>query len=365
MRVLITSARAPVALEWAQIVLKNGHEVVLADTLQYPLSKSLYGTEYQKVASPRFNLRQYEKDMLKLIAECDFVIPTCEDIFYLTNILETHSYFKVKVFAPSFEMLQTLHNKYRVQKLLNSEVLFPETKLITDPSHIDIDNTQSILKPVFSRFGSDVITDISKKSVANITCSETESWVQQQRIDGEYICNYAVIHHGKVISHVVYKPKYLVNNAAATYFEYIEDKTCDEFIATFAQEHSYHGQIAFDFIRNEEGLFVIECNPRATSGIHLIAPKIDVMESGIVGNEDEPALESCRIGVSVLFMFGLRALFTGTLSALFSDYRKATNVLSKISLSRQVTSFRELFTIARRENITLAEASAFDIEYNG
>ena len=365
MRVLVTSARAPVALEWAQITQKNGHEVILTDTLQQPLSKSLDGAEYKKVASPRFNFEQYEKDMIALIMECDLVIPTGEDIFYLTKIIETNSALKKKVFAPSFQALKILHDKYRVQELLNSKVLFPKTTLITDKSDIDINDTQSLLKPVFSRFGSDIITDISKDIVANITCSEAEPWVQQQKIEGEYICNYAVIKHGEVISHVVYKPKYLVNNAAATYFEYTEDTACDAFITAFAKEHSYHGQIAFDFIKNEEGLFVIECNPRATSGIHLIAPQIGVKESGVVATEHELMRESCRVGASVLFMFGLHALLNGNLSKLFSDYRKATNVLSKISLVKQLVSFKELLTIARREHITLAEASAFDIEYNG
>lgn len=365
MRILITSARAPVALEWAQIALKNRHDVVVVDTLQHPLSKSLSGAEYKRVASPRFAFRQYKKDMIPLIEESDFVIPTCEDIFYLAIIIEKNSELKKKVFAPSFQTLKTLHDKYRVQELLNDEVLFPETKLITDKSDIDTNDKYSILKPVYSRFGSDIITSISKQNILNITCSETEPWVQQRKVDGEYICNYAVINHGKIVSHIVYKPRYLVNNAAATYFEYIEDATCDAFISSFAQEHSYHGQIAFDFIRNDEGLFVIECNPRATSGIHLCAPKIDIVGNSVSIVEHESIRESCRVGASMIFMFSSRALLNWTLGKLFSDYRKATNVLANIPLVKQLTSFKELFTIARQERITLAEASAFDIEYNG
>jgi glutathione synthase/RimK-type ligase-like ATP-grasp enzyme len=365
MKILITSARAPVALEWVQIALKSGHNVVLVDTLEHPLSKSLSGTEYQKVASPRFAFHQYKKDMLTLIAECDFVIPTCEDIFYLTKIVGTDSKLKKKVFAPSFETLKTLHDKYRVQELLNSEVLFPETKLITEKSDIDIHNPHSILKPVYSRFGSNIITNISEESISGIICNETEPWVQQQKVDGEYICSYAVINHGKVVSHVVYKPKYLVNNAAATYFEYTEDTRCDAFISAFAKEHSYHGQIAFDFIRNEEGLFVIECNPRATSGIHLLASKIAISSTNIASIKGESIYGSCRLGPTLLFMFGLRAFIAGTIVKLFYDYRKASNVLSKISIVNQLMSLKELHTIARRERITLAEASSFDIEYNG
>lgn len=365
MRVLITSARAPVALEWAQIALAGNHEVVLIDTLNNPLSRSLRGTTYRKVPSPRFHFEQYKKHIIELIAQCDFVIPTCEDIFYLTSATESQPELQKKVFAPSFQTLQVLHNKQLVQELLNDVVLFPETKLITDKSQIDINNNETILKPVFSRFGSQIVTNISKENIVDVSCSESEPWIQQERIEGEYLCSYAVIYHGTVVNHVVYKPKYLVNNAAATYFEYTEDRDCNEFIAAFAEEHSYHGQVAFDFIKNDKGLYVIECNPRATSGLHLIAQKVSVTESGIASNEDGSMLESCRVGSSLLFMFGFKTLFTGTLRTLLLDYRKATDVLSRISLLKQLVSFKELFMSARKEKITLAEASAFDIEYNG
>ncbi|MFX4282809.1 hypothetical protein ACOL3J_11110, partial [Aliarcobacter butzleri] len=79
-----------------------------------------------------------------------------------------------------------------------------------------------------------------------------------------------------VISHVIYKPKYLLNQAASTYFEYYDDRRLDDFIKKFAQNTNYTGQVAFDFIDDGEDIYILECNPRATSGLHLISTAINI-----------------------------------------------------------------------------------------
>jgi hypothetical protein len=41
-------------------------------------------------------------------------------------------------------------------------------------------------------------------------------------------------------------------------------------VAAFCQREHVTGQIAFDFIVNDAGPTAIECNPRLTSGVHLL-----------------------------------------------------------------------------------------------
>jgi len=54
MNVLITGARAPVALEWARMALSAGHSVWMMDCLKYPLGRNLTGIQgYCQVPKPR------------------------------------------------------------------------------------------------------------------------------------------------------------------------------------------------------------------------------------------------------------------------------------------------------------------------
>jgi glutathione synthase/RimK-type ligase-like ATP-grasp enzyme len=363
MKILITCPRAPVAIEWARIAQRDGHLVTFIDSLKNPLGRHLRATSYVRVPSPRFAFEEYRQQILTLISEHDLIIPTCEDIFYITKAVQGTT-FKHKVFAPDFDSLLGLHNKFTVQNYLNKNVKFPKTRILTNIDQIDYSNQNSILKPVFSRFGTQLVTKISKEETASIVINNISPWIQQEKIEGKYICNYAVIVSGFVISHAVYRPRYLVNNAASTYFEYIDNVTCDSFIKEFAELTKFTGQVAFDFIENEEGLFVIECNPRGTSGLHLICNQIEITDTGLLA-KNAKAFESCRVGKSIIYMFGVSALLNGTLKDLLKDYKKSRDVISDIPVMAQILAFVEIFIIKLRHKISFAEATAHNIEYNG
>jgi hypothetical protein len=188
--------------------------------------------------------------------------------------------------------------------------------------------------------------------------------VQQQFIHGKPLCNYAVIQNGKVISHVVYTPKYLVNHAASTYFEYTESKKCNLFIEQFAKDTKYNGQVAFDFIDDGTDLYVLECNPRATSGLHLISNSIEYNEGVFVSNQSQPH-ESCRVSASIYVMFGLQYLLSGRLKELRKDYKKAFNVARDIPIYAQLLTFLEMIGRMLYYRVPFTTASTFDIEYDG
>ena len=52
----------------------------------------------------------------------------------------------------------------------------------------------------------------------------------------------------------------------------MEHAAARAWVETFVAREGYTGQIAFDFIETEAGvMYALECNPRATSGVHLLA----------------------------------------------------------------------------------------------
>ncbi|WP_418178888.1 hypothetical protein ACNSOO_07795 [Aliarcobacter lanthieri] len=256
MKILITCPRAPISIEWIKIAKQSNYDVILVDSLDYPIG-IFYDKKipYFKVASPKIDFKTYEKQMKELFLEVDIVIPNCEDIFFLSKIKDKINS-KVLFFMPSNKLLFELHNKFIFHRYLNNHIRIPKTKLITKKEDIKED-INTILKPIFSRFGRDVIREVTKEKTKNIYISKDFPWVQQEYIRGFSLCNYAICQNGEVISHVIYKPKYLLNQAASTYFEYYEDKRIANFIKEFAKDTNYTGQVAFDFIDDEKDIYIL------------------------------------------------------------------------------------------------------------
>lgn len=364
MKILITCPRAPISVEWVKIALKAGHDVILVDSLDYPIGIFYKETTYIKVPSPRIDFDGYKNSMLQLFDKVDLVIPNCEDIFYLSQVKDSVDV-DCKFLMPDSNKLLQLHNKFEFfDSLNNQQIKFPKTKLITKTDEIDL-NFNSVLKPVFSRFGANVVRTVNQDTIKNLYISKNYPWVQQQFIDGKPICNYAICDYGQVVSHTVYKPMYLLNKAAASYFRYIEDIRCDKFIQQFAKDNHYHGQIAFDFIDNGEFLYILECNPRATSGLHIVSDSLSISADGTIEYSNNISQDSYRVGMSLFLLFSFKALLKGEFLQLIKDHFRAKDVLDPLPWYGQFLSLYEMVKRSFIYKKSLTTASTFDIEYDG
>lgn len=367
MTVLITCIRAPISIEWIKICKQEGYRVIGVDSLEYPIGKNYKGSEYVQVPSPKLDFQNYKIEMEKLFLQCDLVIPNCEDIFFLIDLYEDNKN-KINFFLPNKQLLFDLHDKYKFQSLLNNHIKIPKTTLITKKEDISIDKN-TILKPVYSRFGRDVIMDISKTTIKSIEVSDKIKWVQQEKIVGFPISNYAVCENGKVIEHSIYLPRYLLNKAASTYFEKYKEERIEEFMKVFVKDNNYNGQIAFDFIDNGKDIYILECNPRATSGLHISSKDINIKidkENNIsfVSNKKENKSIYYRTGISLYLLFGVKSLFNGTFFNLVKDYKQAIDVFKGISIKNQLMSLFEMIKRSFVYKKSITEASTFDIEYD-
>jgi len=250
---------------------------------------------------------------------------------------------------------------------LNDIVEIPMTKYLDNKSQIDT-AYGSVLKPVYSRFGNQVIRavdGVKKHQIDKINMSSTYPWVQQEYIEGFPLCNYAICINGKVISHVVYKPKYLLNKAAATYFEGLQNERLERFIERFAKDNQFTGQVAFDFIEVDDQIYVLECNPRATSGLHLLAQNLQFINKKLVVVSENNRQDACRVGVSLFVFFGLEAISNKQFGTLLCDYKRARDVIKPLPWYAQFLSLVEMLWRAIKHKRSLTSASTFDIEYDG
>ena len=262
--ILITGARSFAALDLARIFTAAGMRVICADSMDKSVSRySGKISRFYKIASPAFQFEEFVSDLQKIITEeqIDFIVPTCEEVFYLGKAKER---LKTVVFAENFDRLELLHNKWKFYELLcKLGFSTPETYLWNGKDSWD---GKWILKPIYSRFAAKI--QVVERTWPKGSENSSNPLIAQKYIEGEKFCSYSICHQGRITAHGIYKVLHSMGIGSAICFQSVIAPDVDDFIHKFVAEIGFTGQIAFDFIRSDK-LYCIECNPRATSGIHL------------------------------------------------------------------------------------------------
>ncbi|WP_142395952.1 ATP-grasp domain-containing protein [Bacillus sp. MYb209] len=281
--VLITGARAPAALHLCRLFHNNGHTVIMADSIPYPLSKVSKSADYfYEIPSPKWKTNESIHALLSIIQRhnVDLLIPTCEEIFYISRHKEELSPF-CHVLVDDFHKLSLLHNKWEfIQLVANLGWQVPTTyrinneQAISSMIHQTPANTPFVLKPIFSRF-SDKVEFITKEAAIKEIMVDKSNYIIQEFIQGTQHCSYSIARSGEVLAHSTYKTVFTAGLGATIAFKHINHPKIEQFVRHIVKELDFSGQIAFDFIITENGDPIpIECNPRTTSGLHLFDEEI-------------------------------------------------------------------------------------------
>lgn len=374
--VLITGARAPVALHAARLFHQDGWRVIMADTPRHPVSaaSTCCGSYYQ-LPSPRYALADYADamDTLLVAEECSLVVPTCEEIFYLARIWQERN-FTAELFAPDLPLLEEVHNKDRFIKLCKHlDLPTPETRLLQSRADLDttLDQCASLVyKPAWSRFADRVLIQPKAGQLSTIIPSPQEPWVAQHYLEGEEICAYGVARNGHLLALGLYHSSWRAGKGAGIYFDSIRDQASLEFVQQFVAKTAWTGQISFDLMRLRDGsILPLECNPRTVSGLHLFRRNNPLLtrDTGTLLEPDMPKPQMIKLA---MWIYALpAAIKSGKTADFFRSLNKAEDVMSwpydPLSKSRQLKSFVEILTLAARKGITPQQASTRDIEWNG
>jgi len=138
-----------------------------------------------------------------------------------------------------------------------------------------------------------------------------------------------------------------------------------EFAMAVVKRLNFTGQIAFDFISGEEGTFVIECNPRATSGVFLLDPSDPLPFFSDHGGPDRWPMELTpkMLSQGMRFYPGRRERR--------EDYLRATDAMFPADdRIRLLPRLRQLWELYRRSKqldngYDLIAAATEDFEWNG
>ncbi len=282
MRVLITSSRMPFALDEVRKLGKEGHHVIAADTFRNaPGSHSRYAASWRVTASPRFDRHGFIRDVLQIVKDesIDLVVPAFEEAFYLSWHLGELTPF-TQVFVSPFETLRRLHDKEAFVKLCQSlHIRVPHTTMVSDGAALRAaiaERSSYFARPAFSRGGVHLLTNTGPLAhvLSLDECEPTEDnpWLVQEYVDGEDICTFSIAHHGNLVAHSTYVHPRELEHSGGIVFESIVNDEGLEVARSIVKETGYHGQISFDFRRTDNGLVLIECNPRPTAGVFVMTP---------------------------------------------------------------------------------------------
>lgn len=376
MHVLILGARAPACLEWARAFDEAEWTVSVGDSLSQPLSRfSRSAQHFVRLPEPRQDPAAWVEALATVIEtqRIDLLLPTCEEVFYLAHGLERLAPL-CQVLTSDFALLHRLHHKGHFAAMTDGWALAtPETRLLTDRQALLAladEAAQWVFKPAYSRFASQTLIRPSTQQLSNVQPTHAAPWVAQRFIEGRELCSFSVLIDGDLRAHSCYHPRYRVGRGSGIYFQPSAPEPVRRFLEQFGRATDYTGQVGFDFIEDRDGRFhVLECNPRATSGVHLFDNQRQSLVSSLSERPErvlEPTPEPRMIALAMLLL----AAPQRALSAPFwRDYAAARDVIVQKgdfwTLAAQVLSLAEIIARAASRRCGLLAASTADIEWNG
>jgi hypothetical protein len=386
-RILLTGGRSFVALDLARQLARLGRQIVVAESVPVHLCRySQYVQKNYLVPQPNSEMEAYINALIDIVRveQIDLLIPTCEEIFFVARELErlrNHC----DVFVAPFAQLKRLHSKWDFnQRASGYGLRVPQTSLVTSQQALQQFIAQNqhpfVLKPVFSRFATHVevveVAEQTTRSFRHLPISEEYPWVAQEYIVGKAFCSYSIARRGKLVAHALYAETFTAGRGTCIHFAQTDSPEIERWVEHFVELEQFTGQIAFDFIVTAAGeIFPLECNPRATSGLHLFWQESRFPALFLESDEcNQPVL---RPETSTQAMIALALLVYGPPT--IHSWKRLKEWLRILSQARDVIFdprdlkpfLYQLFILwfnwkgSRARGLSLQAFSTLDIEWNG
>ena len=376
MRILLTGARAPCTLELARAFSRAGHEVYTADCLVNVLCRhSRSVKKHLVVPAPQFDCNQFARVLTDHLVKynIDLLIPTCEEVLYIAKVRALLPS-TCDVFVDTLEKLERLHNKAAFIELCKQENLSHPKSLVAKSSK-DLEkflrhSNPAIIKPIYSRFGCKNRILTHANEIKNLTITPGNPYLIQEFIKGREYATYTIAKQGKMCAHVTYICDYKYQNGVGVSFQSVTHNKLRKLIEKFVKSQSFTGQLAFDAIEDHSGvLHFLECNPRATSGTHLI-PHSD-LSAAFMSFKSRKKISQNKPRAQLSLMMLPALLKCRTLSQATQWFRNFISTSDVIFDAQdlkpfflQALPYLDMTRLAKRQDVSLQEACTFGIEWN-
>ena len=268
--VLLTLGRLPKALEIARALDSAGCRVIVAEPLRWHVCKpsNSVASSYT-VTAPNVDLDKYLRELLDIIMQedIDLVVPISEEAVYV-SLLHGRLPSDVRLACPLFEQMDLLNNKLSFADwAIEHNLSVPPTFAAhTDEASELASRKNYVLKP--SNGYSGVGVKLRQKGEILDVCEP--GLIVQEQIQGRHISSLSLLKNGHDLCTVLYEGRVFADTVAVCSQRIDVLPQISTWIEKFALAGKLTGFFALDFILDDQGIpWVIECNPRVTSGIHF------------------------------------------------------------------------------------------------
>jgi len=270
--VLLTLGRLPKALDLARAFCARGARVIVAEPHGWHLCRVSRAVHRSvPVTAPVTDRQAYLRDLLRVVIEerVDLVVPVSEESMHVAG-LRALLPAGVRLASVEQSRLLALHDKLGFIRAANGRGLpAPESYPLGTPEALRLTaEFDTVCKPRFGCGGRGVQLLRAGESPPAVD----PGWPRlvQYRLVGETVCGFAIARGGALLGSVQYRPRILSGTVAVAFERLDPIPAVADWMRTFVAAERHDGFIAFDFIVGDDGVArAIECNPRATSGVHF------------------------------------------------------------------------------------------------
>ncbi|HLJ54299.1 MAG TPA: hypothetical protein VKT77_04615 [Chthonomonadaceae bacterium] len=384
MRVLVTGARAPACLEWSRLLRRAGCAVAVADSTAVPLARFSSSAWYRERLPPADrDVHAYGEALLAAAKRfhADLILPTCEEALYIAH-QKRRLERACPLFVSDFDLMARLHDKWSFAELARDlPIHAPPTERLETAAEVMEHAGRSaelVFKPVYSRFAARTLIRPGPRALGGIQPSARQPWIAQEFVPGRELCSYGLWADGALLAHACYHPKYRVGQGSGIYLDPVEHGPILQFAREFGGATGFTGQAGFDFIESAPGrLAVLECNPRATSGIHLFHRQHAEL-AAVLSRADSPdrprdpllaAGTPRRLSLAMALFAAPRLRSLAGAREFARDWRRATDIVAAQDDRRpaiaQLLGLGEVYLRAMRRRCSPLAAATHDIAWDG
>ncbi len=346
----MVGVRSPAALELVRQLHFHGLEVEGADFLHFPLGRfSSRLKRYTRLPSPRWHRAEFDRQLRALPHRTIFA---CNEEILWCSACRPGVWNRP-------DLLERFHRKdHFVDLLKECDLPAPETVPLAKWSGHPQD---VVVKRVYSRFGETTWTRPTRELLDSLRGQS--GWLAQQKLEGEQICFSGFAWRGELVCACCYRSRWGSlrgddHGGAGLYFERCQAPELIAQAQRLVAQLQFSGPLGLDFV----GGVAIECNPRWTSGIHLLDLTPALAALGLPTRPGWQARPRAQLAAAML----LRNRFP---REFWRDWRTARDVIFHPqdwgpALAQPLVLAESLWR-SKRRRISLSQAMTWDIEWNG
>lgn len=289
--VLLTLGRLPPAVDVARSFAAQGWRVLVADPFRWHLARTSKAVQKSFVVpAPADDAEAFLRALLGIITaeNVTLVVPISEETMHV-SALHAQLPPDCSLFTPTQAAVLALHSKLAFTETARAAGLRVPRTARADSARADAIRATGdyMLKPEFSCSGRGVT-----RHAAATPLTIRSGQLVQRAIDGEELAAFAIAREGRIVFQCCYRAR-IRHGSVAVVFERVDCPAADAWLAQLVAHTAHDGFIAIDVIRDDEGLiWGIECNPRATSGLHFA--ENPAIAAAIIGGSESVGLRPER-----------------------------------------------------------------------